>query len=503
MDKESYHVMFVDDDRDFLDSMKIAVFSKLTPEGESELELHFVDTPQEGLAFLSELSEEKVQIALIVSDQQMPKQTGIEFLEKSSQFAPRAVKILLTGYASLESAKYAINNNILDQYISKPIADTDNFIALIKNAIDTFYFRHKKEKADLEIKRYVKELKAANKKIKSMHKAAEKIAYLAQGFKMLHLDDVYDLIMTKLPAIFGAQYASLFFYDNAENTLCMARSNYLEKDYTLTVDPGSNTPMMAAIRENRALIVPATKDAPYEFLNKKCLGTSCIIIPFVIDGEDLTEKILGKFEKIEGVLNLGNIQGEDNEELLAYSAKLIQHIIGSNMFNAHRYQETHKLALIDGLTGLYNKITLSAFLSKECELNERNKNQFCFAIFDLDNFKAVNDNHGHLNGDKVLKKVGEIFRKESRKSDILARFGGEEFAVILAGINRGDAFIYLDRIRQEVSSSRFPDSIRITVSIGFSQYKPANGDSMDKLINRADAALYQAKANGKNRVEEY
>ena len=149
MDRELYHLLFIDDEKDFLQSMNMAISSKLLADIDGvEVETHFVNDPNEGLAFTHELKEEQEKIAVIVSDQLMPELTGIEFMEKANKIVPNAIKMLLTGYASLDSAKYAINHQVLDQYISKPIEDYDNFTYLIRNAIKTFHFQEEKERAE-------------------------------------------------------------------------------------------------------------------------------------------------------------------------------------------------------------------------------------------------------------------------------------------------------------------------------------------------------------------
>ena len=160
-----YHLLFIDDDLDFLKSMDMAISQKLFAMNNGvEIESHFLSDPNEGLAFMQELIDGQEIIAVVISDQQMPELTGIDFLEEANKIVPKAIKMLLTGYASVESAKYAINHQILDQYISKPIEDHDYFAYLIKNAIKTFHFREEKEqaqeallKARDELERKVKE----------------------------------------------------------------------------------------------------------------------------------------------------------------------------------------------------------------------------------------------------------------------------------------------------------------------------------------------------------
>ena len=159
MDRELYHLLFIDDEKDFLHSMNMAISSKLLTDNNGvEVETHFVSDPNEGLAFTQELIEEQEKVAVIVSDQLMPGLTGIEFMEQANKIVPNAIKMLLTGYASLDSAKYAINHQILDQYVSKPIEDYDNFASLIKNAIKTFHFREEKEQAEQELQKALDEL---------------------------------------------------------------------------------------------------------------------------------------------------------------------------------------------------------------------------------------------------------------------------------------------------------------------------------------------------------
>ncbi len=502
MNSNLYHLIFIDDDKDFLNSMSMTVTSKLLKESDGfEIESHFVSNPNEGLAFAQELTDEEEKIAVIISDQQMPLMTGIEFIEKANKIVPKAIKMLLTGHASLDSAKYAINHQILDQYVSKPIEDYDHFISLIKNAIQTFHLREEKERAELEIRRYVYELEQSNERIRSMHSAAEKIAYLAQGFKKLDLDEVFDLIINRLPSIFNAQYSSLFLLNEEENCLQMVRSNYLDEPFRKPLDGNDESPMIVALRRNEILVVPEIKQAPYDFLHKNCLGKSCIIIPFLIGSDENAGDILGASEGLKGVLNLGNIINMDSEDIVNYAASLIRNILGINILNARLYQKTQRLAIIDSLTGLYNKHIFMEFLRKECDYCERHGVPFYMSIFDVDDFKAINDTHGHRIGDEVLNQLGLILRSSSRKSDIVARFGGEEFSCIIHEDDEESIIAFLDRIRMDIFHSKFPASIRLSISIGVTRYYPKSQDNVEKLIDRADKALYQAKNNGKNMVE--
>lgn len=502
MDSERYHLLFIDDDKDFLHSMNMAISSNLFVESNGvEIELHYVSDPNKGIAFAQDLKEQGEKIAVIISDQQMPKLTGIEFMEQANKIVPNAIKMLLTGYASLDSARYAINNQILDQYVCKPIEDHDNFVSLIKNAIKTFHFREEKERAEQEIRQYIRELELTNARIKSMHFAAEKIAYLAQGLRKLDLDEVFDLIITKIPEIFNAMYSSLFLFNEEDNALHMVRSNYFSEAYKKALDAEDLSPMMVALRQNETIVLPEIQQAPYDFLYKECLGCSCIIIPFIIGDEQNSDDIIGKSEVIKGVLNMGNITDMETEEVVKYSASLIRNILGINILNARLYQKTQRLALIDGLTGLYNKHIFMEFLKKECDYSERHGIPFFLALLDADDFKVINDTHGHRIGDKVLTQMGLLCKRVVRKSDVISRFGGEEFAWIIHGDDVKNIISILNRFRRKVLKSEFPNNIKLSISIGLSRFSPHSKDTMERLIDRADEALYRAKGKGKNRVE--
>jgi diguanylate cyclase (GGDEF)-like protein len=482
--------------------MNMAMSSKLFSKSDGvEIESHFVSDPNEGLAFMQELTNEKEKIAVIISDQQMPELTGIEFIEHANKIVPNAFKMLLTGYASLDSARYAINHQILDQYVSKPIEDYDNFASLINNALKTFHFREEKERAEQKIKEYVHELEQRNARIKSMNLAAEKIAYLVQSFRKLDLNEVLDLIINKIPSVFNAKHSSLFLYNEEDNSLHMIRSNYLNEAYTKVLVADDHSPMMVALRRKETIVLPKIHNASYDFLHKECLGSSCIIIPFVLGGDKDSTNILQNSEGIKGVLNMGNIENMQAEEVVMYSASLIRNILGINILNARLYQKTQKLALFDSLTGLYNRHIFMEFLKKECGYSERKSLPFFLAILDVDDFKVINDTHGHQIGDKVLTQMGRLFQNAVRKSDVVSRFGGEEFAWIIHGEDVEKIFAVLDRFRMKVCNSEFPKNIHLSVSTGLTPYYPHSHDTTEKLIDRADKALYQAKGNGKNRVE--
>jgi len=166
-------------------------------------------------------------------------------------------------------------------------------------------------------------------------------------------------------------------------------------------------------------------------------------------------------------------------------------------------EEQQRLAQHDGLTGLLNRRSLSEHLTREWEGARRSGRQLSAIIFDLDDFKAVNDTYGHAAGDTVLQYMAAILQGVCRRSDVATRYGGEEFCLLLPGTDIEEAVEVAERIRREVSSHFFSVSdtngVHVTCSAGVAADR-ASDDAKDSLLERADQALYRAKNEGRNRV---
>ncbi|OGO76672.1 MAG: hypothetical protein A2Y23_06325 [Clostridiales bacterium GWB2_37_7] len=153
----------------------------------------------------------------------------------------------------------------------------------------------------------------------------------------------------------------------------------------------------------------------------------------------------------------------------------------------------------DGLTGIYNRRFFSEILYNEIKRSERTDKLFSIIILDIDFFKIINDNYGHDIGDKILMELSEIVNQCIRKSDLFARIGGEEFALIAPEANIEAAVQLAEKIRRKVEEGIFANDLKITISLGISQYQRL--DDVNTIFKRADNALYKAKGNGRNRVE--
>lgn len=169
------------------------------------------------------------------------------------------------------------------------------------------------------------------------------------------------------------------------------------------------------------------------------------------------------------------------------------------------YSETKYLAIVDGLTGLYNRRNFQHTMDREFSRAKRYKQDLTIAMFDIDNFKSLNDTCGHQFGDRVLFEVSKIIKNHVRKSDYAARYGGEELIVILSNTDLENAIIPIERIREKIENSNFKfgeNRIPVTVSIGMAELS-SDIQEEKELIKRCDIALYKAKKRGKNRLETF
>ena len=162
------------------------------------------------------------------------------------------------------------------------------------------------------------------------------------------------------------------------------------------------------------------------------------------------------------------------------------------------YQQAERLAVTDKLTGVYNRHRLDQALGEETGKAERYGDVFGVVILDVDHFKRINDRHGHRSGDIVLREFVDVLRDNCRQTDILGRWGGEEFLIIVPHADKTTLLTLAEKLRAAIEAKPFSDVEHVTTSIGTSLYR--QGDTPDTLVKRADDALYDAKGQGRNAV---
>ncbi|HBT20562.1 MAG TPA: diguanylate cyclase [Peptococcaceae bacterium] len=159
----------------------------------------------------------------------------------------------------------------------------------------------------------------------------------------------------------------------------------------------------------------------------------------------------------------------------------------------------YQQSITDPLTNIYNRRFFMQMMEQEIERTRRNGKPFSVIMFDIDHFKSTNDRFGHAAGDMVLKSIADIVKKRIRKTDCFARWGGEEFIILLPETSIKDAVGLAEELRERVSSMTLPEVGRVTASFGVASYRPS--DTIDTILLRADEMLYEAKASGRNCVK--
>lgn len=169
-------------------------------------------------------------------------------------------------------------------------------------------------------------------------------------------------------------------------------------------------------------------------------------------------------------------------------------------------QKLVELVDTDDLTGLFNMRSLYQRLEFEIERGKRFGRDVCVIMMDMDYFKTVNDGHDHLFGSYVLSEIGKLIKANTRNIDIPARYGGDEFLVVLTEVDNRGAMLFCERLRKSIENHTFvsgEDSIKLTISLGFAITTPGENISATELVRRADHALYEAKQGGRNQTRFY
>lgn len=284
---------------------------------------------------------------------------------------------------------------------------------------------------------------------------------------------------------------AIFLHTNLENE---ELNIYMQKGYSLDES--------ATINENSSLI---------KHLKSDCKILDNGKVRELMDSDISTKKIYSSLlpevaiplkskNSINGLIFLGKKLLESpytsDERIFLHHLSRIASIAVEN-------SRLYRMATLDRMTGLYVHHYFQERLAEEIKRSERSKLPLTLIMADLDNFKLINDNHGHQAGDIMLKDIATIIHNNIRSFDIAARYGGEEFAVILTDTAIDAAHHIAERLRIKVEDAVFSGAsvpLKMTISIGICQFNPKKDKNKDALIRKADMALYEAKNSGKNLV---
>ncbi|NUT74217.1 diguanylate cyclase [Pseudomonas sp. C1C7] len=222
--------------------------------------------------------------------------------------------------------------------------------------------------------------------------------------------------------------------------------------------------------------------------------------------EDLKVVLENHLEGLLGTMDRHRQQRNEREQEVAARlnglAERVAHMEQEALGLREHLEEQRQKALIDPLTGLPNRAAWSERLEHEIGQWQQHGNTLMLAMLDLDHFKRINDNYGHLAGDKVLKIIATVLRKRLRGTDFIARFGGEEFVLLMPSTVPAAGMKLLEQLRASIEACPFHfkgEPVTVTISMGLTAFR--SGESSDLVLKRADQALYRAKNAGRNRVE--
>lgn len=281
------------------------------------------------------------------------------------------------------------------------------------------------------------------------------------------------------------------------------------------------------IREHERFTLKSFKGMSIEFLQKLKAGSLDAFYQSTLDTndplyvmEDEKEGLPAEIKK-EGILFMAAIplrSGEHMVGLVTISSRMPTHLdfdlasilsIAGNHLSIiaekiQLFEETQRLAVTDGLTGLYNARFFYTALSNEVARTERYRIPFSLILFDIDNFKALNDTQGHQAGDEALRNVAQALKKSARGADVVARYGGEEFIVVLPNTSKDEALLIGQRFKEAVEALYRQENpgYFLTLSGGIASFPQDAGDSKT-LLYAADMAMYAAKGAGKNQIRKY
>lgn len=304
-------------------------------------------------------------------------------------------------------------------------------------------------------------------------------------------DTLVEFIVDKAAEILEVQKCSLMLVDQKTGELFIQQAIGLDAKTVKESRLKLGEPLAGFVAKSKQplLVKNVEYDERFRRANKMYyFSRSFMIVPICVD------------EKIIGVINVTDKKMVDRERAFDEIDLRILGAIAREaaiaFANVQLYKELSYLTITDPLTLLYNYRQFTASLNYEIKRHDRYQGHLCLIMLDIDDFKSYNDTHGHIEGDVLLRIVGKILAGHLRETDIVCRYGGEEFAVILPDITLDGARIVAEKIRKAMEEAPFKR--KVTVSLGVAAY--TKGLPPQDFVRRADQALYQAKDQGKNRV---
>ncbi len=410
---------------------------------------------------------ERGPVDLVLSDLTMPGLSGLELLARVQREHPGTDFVLITAHASIDSAVKALRMGATD-YIQKPIRAEDLILVVERT---------------LSRRRLLQENLRLRDEGAILSACGSLTACLEPG-------DVYsvalDLVLRALRRERGIVLYHRTSIPSSEG--CQFRGFSEDQESALRVLIGGGKPLdIHGIEEIRVVDRGPIHDALRE------IG---------VEAHDLLALPVSGEETESGVFwALGEGRPFDEDEI--QRALIVTGHTSLSLRNAEHYHRAKERALVDDVTDVYNARYLLEAMDREIRRAERYGNELSVLFLDLDRFKLVNDRHGHLIGSQALRQLSQVLGQCVRQVDTLARYGGDEFTILLVGTGEEAGTEIAERIRRIVAETPFEAGsdqvLHLTCSVGVSTY-PTHGRTREALLDSADKAMYRAKSKGRDRV---
>jgi diguanylate cyclase (GGDEF)-like protein len=469
MTNTTQHILVVEDDKILCQHLKAGL-------GEEGYQVTIVN---KGSDAVEQIKHHYFNVICV--DLMLPDILGLDLIRSIGHKYPEICFIISTGNASVSSAIEALKVGAYD-YILKPY-DIEHLKLVIRRGLE-------KQSLIMRNRELLERLEKDKTKLEIVMDAYTKMSAIYR------IEDLADFVADRAIQIVEAEKSSLLFLDEATDELVLKGSRGISKEKVpWRVKVGELVSGWVA-REGEALLVSdIDADPRFKIFSKggQYKSKSFISLPLKIDTQ------------VIGVMNVTDKLSETQiftETDLRYLS-LLAHQTVAQVENIRLCETLGSLAVTDALTGVFNHRYFQEQITVEIMRAERYKHPLSLLILDVDYFKTYNDQFGHLEGDRVLKHIAWVIKENVRQVDIICRYGGDEFVVILPYTDVKGAAAAAEKIRKSVGSLELVSKdvrkkVHLSVSGGLTTFRA--GMKKDELVSHADQALYKAKEAGKNMI---